>query len=180
MDSEKIKHLLDRYWNAETTLEEEQLLKDYFEKASHDEFKEEVLLFRYFRKQKEKALPEDPVFNTTRMPRRSGTVRIASRKFVRNTMRIAAGLIVVITALWFMHSELTAEQTQPSVSLRNKPIEDTYEDPQKAFNETKKALLMISKTFGAAEEQARKINIFNEAREQIEGNTHKKKEQRDS
>ena len=49
---------------------------------------------------------------------------------------------------------------------------DTYDDPKLAFEETKKALMMISKSFGTAEEQAKKINMFNEAQEEIQ----KKKE----
>ncbi len=47
-------------------------------------------------------------------------------------------------------------------------VVDTYDDPKLAFEETKKALLMISKSFGTAEEQARKINMFNEAQEEIQ------------
>jgi hypothetical protein len=47
-------------------------------------------------------------------------------------------------------------------------MEDTYDDPQKALEETKKALLMISKGFGRAEQQAKKINLLNEAQEKIQ------------
>jgi hypothetical protein len=52
------------------------------------------------------------------------------------------------------------ESTDPEVV-------DTYSDPKLAFEETKKALLLISQSFGKAEKQARKINMFNEAQEEI-------------
>jgi hypothetical protein len=82
-----------------------------------------------------------------------------------NTMRIAAGLAVVFVATWFIRSEIRSSTPQEVV--------DTYDDPKLAFEETKKALLMISRSFGTAEEQAKKLNLFNEAQEEIQ---KKKKE----
>ena len=81
-------------------------------------------------------------------------------RLVYNAMRIAAGLAVVIAATWFIRGEVRQSTPQAVV--------DTYDDPKLAFEETKKALLMISKSFGTAEEQARKINMFNEAQEKIQ------------
>jgi len=75
-------------------------------------------------------------------------------------MRIAAGLAVLLMAVWFVRNEVRKSTPQEVV--------DTYDDPQLAFEETKKALLMISKSFGTAEEQAKKINMFNEAQEEIQ------------
>ena len=80
-------------------------------------------------------------------------------KFFYNTMRIAAGVTVLLTATWFIRNEVRKTTPQEMV--------DTYDDPKLAFEETKKALLMISKGFGTAETQTRKINMFNEAQEEI-------------
>ena len=77
-------------------------------------------------------------------------------------MRIAAGLLVVLLATWFIRDELRKTAPQEVV--------DTYDDPKLAFEETKKALLMISRSFGTAEQQAKKINLFNEAQEEIQRN----------
>jgi len=41
-------------------------------------------------------------------------------------------------------------------------------DHQLAFEETKKALMMISKTFGKAKQEAGKISVFNEAEQIIQ------------
>jgi hypothetical protein len=79
-------------------------------------------------------------------------------------MRIAAGLAVVFVATWFIRTEVRKSTPQEIV--------DTYDDPKLAFEETKKALMMISRSFGTAETQAKKIDMFNEAREEIQ----KKKE----
>ena len=57
----------------------------------------------------------------------------------------------------------------PTGGVANPPeVVDTYDDPKMAFEETKKALMMISKSFGTAEEQAKKINLFNKAQEEIQ------------
>ena len=73
---------------------------------------------------------------------------------------VAAGLAVVIAATWFIRTEIRSSMPQEVV--------DTYDDPKMAFEETKKALLIISKSFGTAEAQTRKINMFNEAQEEIQ------------
>ena len=55
MDSNKIEALLNKYWNCETSLEEEQQLRDYFKQGNiPEQLKEAASLFRYFELQKKK------------------------------------------------------------------------------------------------------------------------------
>lgn len=165
MDSNKINELLKRYWDCDTSLEEEQQLREYFRESNvPDELKETAALFRYFEENKKKSI-NDITFDkvvvekTKAPPKRSKSVNL-----VYNAMRIAAGVAVVMVATWFIKTEIR----------KTTPVEvvDTYDDPKLAFEETKKALMMISKSFGTAEQQAKKINMFNEAQEEIQ----KKKE----
>jgi hypothetical protein len=154
MDSKKIDELLKRYWNAESSLEEENELRQYFKsKQIPDHLKEAAALFLYFDSNKKKTI-SDVSFDAEVM--NPGKVR----SLVINAMRIAAGVAVLVLAIWFVREEVREDQPQAIV--------DTYEDPKMAFEETKKALLMISKSFGTAEEQAKKINLFNEAQEEIQ------------
>ena len=160
MDSEKIDELLNKYWNCETSLEEEQQLHEYFRQSSvPEQLKETAALFRYFDEHKEKSLSdgsfEKDVLKKLQAPKKS---KMAS--LVSNTMRIAAGIIVLVMAIWFVRLEV--RKSRPA------QVEDTYDDPKIAFEETKKALMMISRSFGVAEEQARKINLFNEAQKDIQ------------
>lgn len=159
MDSKRIEELLNRYWNAETSLEEEQQLREYFTGSSIPEhLKETAALFRYFESNKKKSLNDasfdGTVLSKVSTPKRSKVVRL-----VYNTMRIAAGVAVLVVATWFIRDEI--RKASPQVMV------DTYDDPKLAFEETKKALQMISKSFGTAETQARKINLFNDAQEEI-------------
>jgi hypothetical protein len=159
MDSKKIEELLNRYWECETSLEEEQQLREYFQGNSiPEQHKETAALFKYFHENKKKSL-SDAAFDSAVLAK----VNVKKGKVVSlfyNSMRIAAGIAVLLTATWFVRNEV--RQTTPQ------EIVDTYDDPQLAFEETKKALMMISKGFGQAEQEAKKINLFNEAQEDIQ------------
>ena len=162
MDSNKIEALLARYWECETSLEEENQLREYFNQVDIPaQFKEAAVLFAYFSEQRNKQV-KDPTFEKTVVevieattPKKSKVVRM-----LYNVSKIAAGLLVVVVATYYIRSEIRKTTPQEMV--------DTYSDPKLAFEETKKALLMISKSFGRAEEEAKKINLLNEAKEEIQ------------
>lgn len=159
MDSEKIDELLNKYWNCETTLEEEEQLQAYFRNSSiPEQYKETAALFRYFHEQKKQSLA-DASFDRSVIKKIRAPESATIRKLVFNSMRIAAGVVVLILAVWLVRLELRESSPQQ--------MADTYDDPEIAFEETKKALMMISKSFSTAEEQAKKINLFNEAQKEI-------------
>lgn len=170
MDSNRIEALLNKYWNCETSLEEEQQLRAYF-REHHDipeAWKETAALFQYFDEQQHKSLNdvsfEGQVLSHVREPRRGKVVSL-----VYNSMRIAAGVAVLVMAVWFVRNELRDPATTASNDTPAE-LKDTFDDPQLAFEETKKALKMISKSFGQAEDQAKKINLFNEAQQEVQNN----------
>lgn len=159
MDSDKIDELLNKYWNCETSLEEEQQLQAYFQEGNiPEQLMETAALFRYFDEHKKKTLM-DVSFDRQVMKKVKAPKKGKMATLVYNTMRIAAGIVVLMVAVWLVRMEVRKSTPQEMV--------DTYNDPKLAFEETKKALMMISKSFGTAEEQAKKINLFNEAQEEI-------------
>jgi hypothetical protein len=159
MDSKKIDEMLARYWNCESSVEEEHALRQYFQSAHVSEHHQEAAaLFRYFEEQKKKSF-SDSSFDGRILKR----VKTSGGKLVSifyNSMRIAAGISVLVMAIWFVRTELRKSGSTD--------VTDTYSDPKVAFEETKKALLIISKSFGKAEEEAKKINLFNEAQQEIQ------------
>ncbi len=167
MDSNEIKQLLEKYWNCETSLEEEQQLREYFRGNNVPEsLKETSELFRYFEKQKKESLVQGfdgEIMNRIKAESPQGKVV----KMMFNVARIAAGLVVVVAATYFVRQEI--RKSYPP------EIADTYSDPKLAFEETKKALMMISKGFGKAQKEARKINLLNEAEQKIQGKEEDKK-----
>jgi ABC-type enterochelin transport system substrate-binding protein len=159
MDSNRIEELLKRYWNCETSLEEEQQLREYFRgREIPEQLKETAALFQYFEHQKKQELADSAfdhdVLKKVNAPKKGKVVSLAY-----NAMRIAAGVAVLVTATYLVRNEI--RQTTPQ------EVVDTYDDPKLAFEETKKALMMISKSFGSAEDKAQNLKMFNEAQKQV-------------
>jgi len=74
--------------------------------------------------------------------------------------RVAAGVAVVVAAVYLIGHEV--RKSSPT------EIADTESDPKLAFEETKKALMMISRNFGKAQREASKINLLNEAEQRVQ------------
>ena len=154
MDYNQLETLIKKYWDCQTSLEEEERLREWFRTHEVPErFKDTAKLFSYFDEQKQKATGDR--FD------KEIVARVTSPKgktvaLWQTTAKIAAGIAVVAAAIFFVRQE-----------IQRKPDMATIEDPQKALEETKKALMMISKGFSTAEEQAKKINVLNEAEDKV-------------
>ena len=164
MDSKTIAALLEKYWNAETTLEEEQQLREYFVGANvPDDMREAATLFRFLDAEKNKTLSENFETRVTKQLHQRREGKIISLVSFKNITRIAAGIFVVVAATYFIRQEVRKSYPQE--------LQDTYTDPQMAFEETKKALQMISNSFGKAKHETEKIKMFNEAEKKIQTKT---------
>lgn len=161
MDSNEIKTLLEKYWNCETSLEEEQQLRAFFRGEVPQAMSETAELFRYF-EQQQKVTVNGKDFDAE-VKRKIKEHRPAGKsvKMYFNYARIAAGVLVMVAAGYFVRLEV--RKAYPP------EMEDTFSDPRVALEETKKALMMISNSFNKAHKEAAKIEMFNEAEEKIKG-----------
>ena len=159
MDS-RIEHLIEKYWKCETSLEEENEIKEFFRnKEVSEEWKDTASLFRYYEFQKKQSV--DEVDFTKKLNSLTGQEKrgkIVSMVFTGS--KIAAGILVLLAATYMVRQEI--RKSYPT------EIVDTYSDPELAFEETKKALMMISKGFGKAKVEAGKMKVFNEAEQAIQ------------
>jgi hypothetical protein len=154
MDYNQLETLIKKYWDCETSLEEEERLREWFRTHEVPErFRETAKLFSYFDEQKQKATGEH--FDK-HIVRNLSELKGKTVSLWQTSLRIAAGIAVVVAAIFFVREEFL--ETQHITAI---------EDPQKALEETKKALMMISKGFSTAEEQAKKINVLNEAEDKV-------------
>ena len=168
MDS-RIEQLLDKYWKCESTLEEEKEIRDFFStEVIPGELKETSLLFKYFEEQKRQTVNEVDFDKKIKSKTNIGdNGRVV--KMIFTSAKIAAGIVVLLAASFLVRQEIRKSYPEE--------IADTYTDPQLAFEETKKALMMISKTFGKAKEETSKIKVFSEAEEMIQRGTGKQSPQ---
>ena len=161
MDSKHIEALLEKYWNAETTLEQEQELREFFQGGEVPEnLNEAAMLFRYFENEKSKKLNANFDADVTKqVQQRQGGKIIPMTNWFR-VARVAAGIVAVVAAVYLIGAEIRGRTP--------KEIADTESDPKLALEETKKALLMISKNFHKAQREASMINLLNEAEQKIQ------------
>ena len=162
MDSNEIESLLEKYWQCETSLEEEIQLRKLFATGSIPSSMPEASdLFTYFEQQRNKPLADKDFDSAIIKKINAASPEAKTVNMFFNIAKIAAGLLVVVAASYLVMKEVR----------RSYPAElaDTYSDPKLALEETKKALMLISKGFGKAQKEASKMEIFNEAEKAIQG-----------
>jgi len=145
MELREIEKLLEKYFDAETTTAEEQVLKTYFSMPGVAPHLEQYApMFGYFKAQQqthhfEKELPLKTEVNYTKW------------------LSIAASIVLLFGMLtWF---NFTGEAPQQDLG--------TYDDPEVAFRETQKALNMISKNVNVGVTSMEYIGEYEKTRKTI-------------
>ena len=125
MEKATVKALLEKYWRAETTLEEERQLADYFKTAGGDaELEPYNALFAYF----EEEINVQPSSDLEERILRSIT---PVRHFSWSMVAAAAVILVVVGSLFLF---------APAKSR----VTDTYDNPEQALAAVRHALLIAS------------------------------------
>lgn len=168
MDLKRIELLLERYWNCVSTVEEEAELRQYYNETKEipEHLREAAPLFRYFRKESELTL-NDPDFEQKVLAKvkahqqPTAKVRKLEQSF-QNYMKVAAAIVIVIATSFIFRMEIW-KGDKPELLL----AEDTYKNPEQAYAETKKALLLIAKKMNDGKKEVEKISILSEAESKI-------------
>lgn len=132
----RINELLDKYWEAETSPEEEKELRDYFGQGNvapeHEAF---LPLFGYFNRQQHVGYtlpaPEHIRALAEEKP------RVVSLSSTRKYIIAVAAVFSLVLASWFIFQN---RQTQPPTMANVQEIED----PEEAYRVTMAALAMVS------------------------------------
>jgi hypothetical protein len=125
--------LLEKYWAAETTPEEEQSLRASLQS---DDKSVTAAYFRFL--QEESALGMSAAVKPVRSTRRIMLKRVVS---------IAAVVLVLVTAGFVIQKSMITDMANETA--------DSYDDPQQAYEETKQALLFVSAKMKSSREAAR-------------------------
>lgn len=145
-----IENLLEKYENGETSIKEEQALKNYFSQetvAPHLEMYKPM--FVYFSESKQEQF-------TKTLPLNPDNYR---NKKVFNYKWIAvAAVAVLMLGIYFK---------EPVVSSYEDYVYGTYDDPQEALNEVTKQLAMISTHFNKGVSTVNYLDKVNEGTEAL-------------
>ena len=135
----EIRKLLDRFYTGETTLEEEQILQDYFSSTSiPEELMPDRDLFRTLGTSDSVAVPEglnQKILDV--IDQQEKKVHRTRRISVFSLSGLAAGLLVVI-ALYMGYFRAD------SPGMLAYQMTDTYENPQDAYEEARRTLAYVS------------------------------------
>jgi hypothetical protein len=149
MELAKIEQLLEKYFEGETTIAEEIQLKQYFsteQVAAHLEHYK--TLFGYFASEKEEQF--------------SPTLSLKTKKrFTVARIGIAASLIFLVSVITFINYKPI---NQPQVA--NTEL-GTFETPEEAFEETQKALALLSEKVNVGMESVNYINEYENSKNLI-------------
>ncbi|MDD3788558.1 MAG: hypothetical protein PHO94_07665 [Petrimonas sp.] len=146
MEFENIHTLINKYWNCETSTQEEQILQDFFSQEEiPDELKEYAPLFRYKKDSQSKTLSSD--FDkrlSTAIREQEKENKYITVKIFAPALRIAAS-VALITGLG-IGIYLVANQNKKNY------FAETYNDPNAALKHATFALDKLSDALKKGEE----------------------------
>ncbi|UFH35518.1 hypothetical protein [Flavobacterium acetivorans] len=144
MESSRIEILLEKYFQGESSIAEENELRKYF---SSSDVAQHLLqyqpLFAYFSQEKEqKFTPEFPS---------------QSRKKYWGWLSVAASAVVLLGIGTYVYHDVTAAKQELG----------TYDDPQVAFRQTQKALALLSNHVNTGIESVQYVQEYQNSKELV-------------
>jgi hypothetical protein len=153
---EYIRELLDKYLEGLTSLEEEKVLKEYFNRGNvPKEFQSEA---RWFQNVTAQQIKEEDINSLEKVLSKWVDQQEHKEKSVRLrswSIGIAAGLMIVAASVFFLKYYQSGK------------IADTYEDPQIAYLEAKKVLMYVSQTLNKGTDKLQTVSRIQEGTEEM-------------
>jgi hypothetical protein len=155
----EIEKLLEKYYNGETSLEEERKLHWYFQ--THDvpmHLKPDEEIFKYHYKQTREDASPDLTEKLSKLIDEQG--RKSGFILPVRTIRIISGIaasVLILLALWLGIGRDYMQQR------RLGRFTDTFNDPQLAYLETKKALLLVSEKLNTGTKELQYLKKYNQS-----------------
>ena len=157
MEPNKIKQLLEKYYDGNTSTEEDQLLKDYFRNESVPaEFEVDRQLFLYT------ASEADTLPLNSQLEQKLETWIDQQESKETKTRKIFWGYrIAGIAAMFAIVITCYLTFFQPKNRIAVKDMKDTYNNPELAYAEAKRALLFVSQQLNRGTEQLEQVSKLN-------------------
>lgn len=156
MDYKRIKTLLEKYWKCETTLAEEAELRTFFSSNEVPEaLKSYASLFQYFKSENEVRVSEN--FDKKILSQIDTGEKVPKQRFLKVYYKVAAAVILILFFVT-IHQRFIAVREKATTM-----VHDTFDDPKKALEETKKALLLVSEKWNKGKSNFTKLSEFNKA-----------------
>jgi hypothetical protein len=164
MDQRKIEILLPKFYNGETSLEEEKFLLEYFSDPDNipEKYRAEREQFMLYRETINAGDPSDEFLAGLEdlIDRQSGKeIRLKRRYMLYRVAGLAASIMLFI-GIYFTVVKIRTPKPSPAIA-------DTYKNPQLAYEETQKVLLYVSEKLNQGTGQLKNFSKLNEPAEQL-------------
>jgi hypothetical protein len=159
MNFKEIEDLLEKYYNGETTLVEERRLKEFFLREPVPVHLEpEAELFRTLHAASDQNI-DDADFDRKFMERIETPVIpiYSSRKKFYFSLSLAAAIILLIGLLFTFRD-----------AMHKRSFNNTITDPQLAYSETRKALMLVSINFNEGLDQVQHLSGFKRGMDEMQ------------
>ncbi|WP_374173852.1 hypothetical protein [Flavobacterium tructae] len=149
MEFNKIENILEKYFQGETTIAEENQLKEYFSSPDVAQHLEQYKpMFGYFSQVKEQKSTQ--------------TIPLKTKKRKVAWLSIAASAVVLLgIGTYFYTSEKNATPVTAQTEL------GTYDDPEEALAATQKALALLSNNVNVGIESVQYIKEYEQSKNKI-------------
>ena len=153
MNTKEIKQLLEKYYNGESSIDEELILKDFFSREIvPDELEIEKDIFIYYSESSAIHLPSEGfgtrIINAIDDYEKNHAGFRWSRIY-RTVTGIAAGILILAGSYFFF-------------TYRSEPA-DTFSDPEIAYNEAMKILYVVSSRLNNGTRELEKVGMMQDA-----------------
>jgi hypothetical protein len=153
MNTEEIKQLLEKYYNGESSIDEELALKEFFTREIvPDELEIEKGIFNYYSESSAMPLPPegfgDRIINAID-DQEKNLADFRRRRIFRTVTGIAAGILIMTGSYFFFTN-------------RSEPA-DTFSDPEIAYNEAMKILYDVSARLNNGTRALEKVGMMQDA-----------------
>jgi hypothetical protein len=155
----QIEELLEKYYNGETSLEEERKLHWYFQ--THEipmHLRPDAEIFRYnYKQSREEVAPELSEKLSKLIDEQERRSRfIIPVKSIRWISGIAASILIIFSLWMGIGRDIIRERHHGGFT-------DTFDDPQLAYLETKKALLLVSEKLNTGTKELHHLSKYNQS-----------------
>jgi hypothetical protein len=160
-DLKDIEQLLEKYYDGETTLEEERKLQWFFQTQDVPErLHSEKKMFSYYHTMKKEA--SSPGLTDKLIGLVDGQERLSGRFYRRRVIAwagSAAAVIVILLAVWLSLEKPITKQAYV--------FQDTYDNPELAYMEARKVLILVSEKMNEGTRNLENFNKINKGMENL-------------
>lgn len=160
MKNHEIEKLLNKYFEGETSLEEELLLAELLKQSESGEYEAEKSMFEYYRLSRKISSPEiNAEFAET------ANIKHIPTKRLNKTMLYIIGAAAALIATFGIIYYLSVQNDSNRVTVAQ---ENTITDPNEAYKQTQLALLMVSENLNKGFDGLNKLSELDKGFEAME------------